>query len=144
MLNAWLPFGEPLAKMMDFAISFGVVTLVFAMIFKILPDVKLAWSDVWTGAAATSALFTIGKFLIGLYLGKSSVGSDYGNRRFGNYHDCVGVLLGSDSIPWRGVYTGLCESIRLSRCSGGQCRADPCGKTCSTRFDAENSPGSSG
>jgi hypothetical protein len=49
MLNAWLPFGEPLAKMMDFAISFGVVTLVFAMIFKILPDVKLAWSDVWTG-----------------------------------------------------------------------------------------------
>ena len=78
MLNAWLPFGEPLAKMMDFAISFGVVTLVFAMIFKILPDVKLAWSDVWTGAAATSALFTIGKFLIGLYLGKSSVGSDYG------------------------------------------------------------------
>jgi uncharacterized BrkB/YihY/UPF0761 family membrane protein len=55
-----------------------VVTLVFAMIFKILPDVKLAWSDVWTGAAATSALFTIGKFLIGLCLGKGSVGSDYG------------------------------------------------------------------
>jgi membrane protein len=78
MLNAWLPFGEPLAKVMDFAISFGVVTLLFAMIFKILPDVKLAWSDVWIGAAATSALFTIGKFLIGLYLGGGTVGSDYG------------------------------------------------------------------
>ena len=78
MLNAWLPFGELLAKVLDFTISFGVVTLLFAMIFKILPDVKLAWSDVWIGAAATAALFTLGKFLIGLYLGTGSVGSAYG------------------------------------------------------------------
>jgi membrane protein len=78
MLSAWLPFGESVAKVMDFAISFGVVTLLFAMIFKILPDVKLAWSDVWIGAAATAALFTVGKFLIGLYLGSGGVGSEYG------------------------------------------------------------------
>jgi membrane protein len=78
MLNTWLPFGESVAKTMDFAISFGVVTLLFAMIFKILPDVKLAWSDVWIGAAATASLFTLGKFLIGLYLGQGTVGSDYG------------------------------------------------------------------
>jgi len=78
MLNAWLPFGESVAKVMDFAISFGVVTLLFAMIFKFLPDVKLAWSDVWIGAAATAALFTVGKFLIGLYLGRGGVGSEYG------------------------------------------------------------------
>jgi hypothetical protein len=78
MLNAWLPFGELLAKVLDFALSFGVVTLLYAMIFKILPDVKLAWSDVWIGAAATAALFTVGKFLIGLYLGRGNVGSDYG------------------------------------------------------------------
>ena len=74
-LNAWLPFGDLLAKVLDIALSFGVITLLFAMIFKILPDVKLAWSDVWLGAAATAALFTLGKFVIGLYLGSGNVGS---------------------------------------------------------------------
>ena len=78
MLNVWLPFGEVVAKALDFAISFGVITLLFAMIYKVLPDVKIAWSDVWIGAAATSALFTLGKFVIGWYLGKGNVGSDYG------------------------------------------------------------------
>jgi membrane protein len=50
----------------------------FALIFKVLPDVKIRWRDVWIGAAATALLFTIGKFLIGLYLGKSTVASSYG------------------------------------------------------------------
>jgi len=48
------------------------------MIFKLLPDAKIAWRDVWVGAAITSLLFTIGKFAIGMYLGKSDVGSAYG------------------------------------------------------------------
>jgi membrane protein len=48
------------------------------MTFKLLPDVHIAWRDVWLGAAVTSLLFTIGKFLIGLYLGKSSIASAYG------------------------------------------------------------------
>jgi membrane protein len=48
------------------------------MIYKVLPDATVAWNDVWIGAAATSLLFTVGKFLIGLYLGKSSVASVYG------------------------------------------------------------------
>jgi membrane protein len=59
-------------------VSLGVITLLFAMIYKILPDVKLAWSDVWVGAMVTAGLFTIGKFLIGLYLGTSGLGSTYG------------------------------------------------------------------
>ncbi|MDB5033275.1 MAG: ribonuclease [Chlorobi bacterium] len=59
-------------------ISFGVITLLFAMIYKILPDVELDWKDVWIGACVTSVLFTIGKFLIGLYLGNSSIASTYG------------------------------------------------------------------
>jgi membrane protein len=59
-------------------LSFIVVAVLFALIFKILPDVKIAWSDVWIGAAATSALFLIGKFLIGVYLGRSAVASSYG------------------------------------------------------------------
>jgi len=55
-----------------------VVTLLFGMLFKILPDVSVRWRDVWVGAGMTAVLFTIGKFLIGLYLGRSVLGSTYG------------------------------------------------------------------
>jgi membrane protein len=58
--------------------SLGVITLLFAMIYKVLPDVKLKWEDVWVGALVTAGLFTIGKYLIGLYLGTSSFASTYG------------------------------------------------------------------
>ncbi|HLJ75541.1 MAG TPA: YihY/virulence factor BrkB family protein [Thermoanaerobaculia bacterium] len=59
-------------------VSFIVVTLLFAMIFRYLPDIHPAWHDVWFGAGFTSLLFIIGKFALGLYLGKSAVGSAYG------------------------------------------------------------------
>lgn len=59
-------------------VSFIVITVLFAMIFKTLPDVKIAWWDVWPGAAVTSLLFTIGKFLLGWYLGRSTTVSAYG------------------------------------------------------------------
>jgi len=55
-----------------------IITFMFAVIYKALPDVKLAWRNVWTGAAVTAVLFTIGKTLIGLYLGRSTVASVYG------------------------------------------------------------------
>ena len=58
-------------------VSFAVFTVLFALMFKFLPDVKIAWNDVWVGALATAALFTVGKFLIGLYLGRST-DSSYG------------------------------------------------------------------
>jgi membrane protein len=63
---------------LELVVSLAVVTGLFALIFKVLPDAKVAWSDVWIGAFLTSLLFTIGKFAIGLYLGKSDVGSAYG------------------------------------------------------------------
>jgi membrane protein len=59
-------------------VSLGVVTLLFAMIYKVLPDVKLAWRDVWVGGLVTAGLFTIGKLVIGLYLGTSGFSSSYG------------------------------------------------------------------
>jgi membrane protein len=62
----------------DFGVSFGVTTLLFAAIFKILPDVDIEWNDVWLGAVATAALFAVGKIGIGLYLGRSSFTSAYG------------------------------------------------------------------
>jgi membrane protein len=62
----------------NFVVSFGIITLLFAAIYKVLPDAKIAWQDVWIGAALTSLLFTIGKLLLGLYLGRSSVALSYG------------------------------------------------------------------
>ena len=59
-------------------VSLFVITLLFAMVYKILPDVRLRWRDVWVGALVTAGFFSIGKQLIGLYLGTSSVGSSYG------------------------------------------------------------------
>jgi membrane protein len=59
-------------------VSLGVISVMFAMIYKLLPDVDLAWSDVWVGGLVTAGLFTLGKLLIGLYLGTSSLASSYG------------------------------------------------------------------
>jgi membrane protein len=73
-----LPIPAFLLESMNFLLSFAVIMLLFAMIFKILPDTPIAWGDVWIGAAVTSLLFTFGKMLIGLYLGRSSVASAYG------------------------------------------------------------------
>ena len=64
--------------MLDAALSFGVTTLLFALIYKIIPRVRIRWSDVWVGAAVTAALFAVGKVLIGLYLGRASVASAFG------------------------------------------------------------------
>lgn len=69
---------EALANVIDFLVSFAFTTTVFAMIYKIMPRVKVDWADVWIGAAVTAFLFTIGKFLIGLYIGKSGVASGFG------------------------------------------------------------------
>jgi membrane protein len=67
-----------LGQMINFLVSFAVVTLLFAMIFKYMPDVKIAWHDVWIGAAFTAFLFNIGKYLLGVYLARSTVASAYG------------------------------------------------------------------
>lgn len=62
----------------DFIISFAVVSSLFALIFKLLPNVRLRWRDVWLGAVATSLLFTVGKLIIGYYLATSSIASSFG------------------------------------------------------------------
>ena len=69
---------EWLFHMLDFVVSLGVITVMFALMYKILPRVKIGWRDVWIGAVVTALLFAIGKFLVGLYLGKSGVGSSFG------------------------------------------------------------------
>jgi membrane protein len=69
---------EVIAHLVDIALSFGLMTVLFALIYKVIPRVRIGWRDVWLGAAVTALLFALGKFLIGLYLGKSSVASAFG------------------------------------------------------------------
>lgn len=77
-LTGLLPEAVILMQVLNFLISFGVFTLLFALIFKVVPDVKVAWGDVWVGAIVTAVLFTLGKLAIGLYLGNSALSSTYG------------------------------------------------------------------
>ena len=72
--EAWLW----LAQGVEFVLSLAIITVLFASMFKLLPDVKIGWKDVWLGASLTALLFMIGKFAIGLYLGHSALASSYG------------------------------------------------------------------
>jgi membrane protein len=73
-----LPVSGVLLESINFVFSFGMITVLFAIIFKFIPDTTISWSDVWMGAAVTSLFFTIGKALIGMYLGHSALTSVYG------------------------------------------------------------------
>jgi membrane protein len=74
----YLPTSEWLLQTVNFCVSFVVIGFLFAMIYKVLPDIYISWGDVILGAAITSLLFNIGKLLIGLYLGKAGFSSTYG------------------------------------------------------------------
>jgi membrane protein len=76
-IDRFLPGLPLILRVTNFVVSFGFTTVLFAMIFKILPDVDIEWRDVFFGAAATALLFTIGKYLISLYIGSSSIDSTY-------------------------------------------------------------------
>ena len=74
----WVGMPRSAVQLTNAAVSFLIITVLFALIFKFLPDTEVAWGDVWAGAAFTSALFAVGKWLIGLYLGRSGLASTYG------------------------------------------------------------------
>jgi membrane protein len=77
-LNEILPFGKTIASVLNTVISIALLSVLFAAIYKILPDRRLQWRDVLMGAVVTAVLFTIGKSLIGWYIGSSAVASTYG------------------------------------------------------------------
>jgi membrane protein len=77
-INAYLPFGQIILSVANTVVSLLLISVLFGAIYKILPDRKMEWRDVMVGAVITAALFTIGKSLIGWYLGSSAVGSAYG------------------------------------------------------------------
>jgi membrane protein len=74
-LGSMLPGLVILSQIINFVVSFSVIGMLFALIYRYLPDLKIPWHDVWIGAALNAGLFEIGKFLIGFYLGNSSISS---------------------------------------------------------------------
>ncbi len=78
-LTLWLSgIAAVLLALLNIALSFGIVTLIFALIFKVLPDARIRWRDVWPGALITALLFSLGKYLISTYIRLSNVGDAYG------------------------------------------------------------------
>jgi membrane protein len=77
-VSGWLPETAALAQVINFCLNFVLTTALLAMVFKWLPDSRLAWRDVGIGALVTAGLFSIGRYLIGLYLGRTAIGSTYG------------------------------------------------------------------
>ena len=78
LFGGYLPAPELVLHLGNIVFTFLAVTILFALLYKVVPDIHIEWRDVWIGAAVTSILFSVGKFLIGLYIGKASVGSAYG------------------------------------------------------------------
>jgi membrane protein len=88
MMGAWMPSLEAVSQILNFVASFGLIMLLFAFMYKFMPDVQIPWKVVWIGAAFTSLLFAVGKFGLGLYLGKKS-----GDDAFGAASALVLLLL---------------------------------------------------
>ncbi|HXS79697.1 MAG TPA: YihY/virulence factor BrkB family protein [Gammaproteobacteria bacterium] len=76
--GGWFESWAVLLEVLNFAIAFAITTGLFALIYKFLPRAEIAWHDVWIGAAVTALLFAVGKFLIGLYIGRSGIASGFG------------------------------------------------------------------
>jgi membrane protein len=77
-LGGLLPAPELILHTSNFVLSVGIITVLFAAMYRFLPNTKVEWRDVWVGAAVTSFLFNVGKLGLGLYLGKGAIGSSYG------------------------------------------------------------------
>lgn len=116
--NPYLTGPELLLQILNFAVSFLIIALLFAMIFKLLPRVAVAWGDVVIGAGVTALLFNVGKILIGLYIGKSGVVSGFGAAGtlvallLWVYYSAQVFLLGAE-FTW--VYSRHCGSKSRSR-----------------------------
>jgi membrane protein len=118
-LNGAFPGLPVLLRLVHLALSFGLMSILFAMIFKILPDTPVAWQDVWIGAPTTALLFSVGKYLIGLYIGSSNAASAYGVAGalviilLWIYYSAQILLFGAE-------FTKACADCRLALVAAGR------------------------
>jgi membrane protein len=135
-INAYIPFGHFILQALDLLISFALISVLFAAIYKVLPDKKLKWRDVFVGAVATAFLFSIGKFLIGLYIGSSAVSSSYGAAGalivvlLWIYYSAQIFLLGAEFTKVYAGYHGRQETAPAN--------VDERGRKSATSFAAES------
>ena len=99
---------------LNFAADLAVLTLLFALMFKLLPDTEVAWTDVWIGAALTTLLFIVGKFAIAFYLGRQGLEFDLRRRLLDRADPGVDLLFRTDRLLRRRVHPGLCPPARLA------------------------------
>lgn len=116
--GGWFEGWEVLAQIINAALGFVMTTAVFALIYKLMPRVKVSWGDVWVGATVTALLFTLGRFLISLYIGKTGVASGFGACGFGGGGLRVGLLLCAGLLGRRRVHLGLRPAFRIAPSAG--------------------------
>ena len=122
-VNAVLPFGALILQVLNFVISFALISVLFAAIYKVLPDAKLSWADVRVGAVVTALLFNVGKFLIGLYLSHSAMASSYGAAGaliillLWIYYSTQSFLLGAELTKIYASYRGTPAAIHAATSS---------------------------
>jgi membrane protein len=111
-LSEMVPGAALVWRWLNFGASFVVIALLVAMIFKVLPDVRIRWSHAWFGGFVTSALLGVGKFLIGLYLGQTGMASSYGAAGslvvflLWIYYSALIFLLGAELTQMYARYRG--------------------------------------
>jgi membrane protein len=111
-----LPGGVELWKALNWLVSLAFLTFLFALIFKVVPDVHIAWRDVWAGAALTALLFTLGKYLLALYLTRTGVASAYGAA--GSLAvTLVWVYYSAQIVLFGAEFSRVCARCRGSDCA---------------------------
>ncbi len=111
LIPGWIVIGY----LLSYGISLGLVALVLAAIFKVLPDVEISWRDVWVGALVTSVLFHVGKFGISVYIGKAGVALELRRRGLAGGPARLDLLLVADRPLRRGVHARLRQRVRQPR-----------------------------
>lgn len=128
-----LPFAvNPIVlSTIDQLLNVAIITVIFALIYKVLPDVTIAWSDVWVGAAATSVLFTVGEILIGLYIAYGGIASAYGAAGsllvilIWIYYSALILLLGAEFTKVRAKHATLAVPATIRTSSEQPAGVDP-------------------
>jgi membrane protein len=113
LANDWMTIAPWVLHVADLGAGLIIITLLFAFLFKVLPDVRIGWGEAWLGAFVTAVLFTIGRFLIALYLGHSTIAKNYGAAGslvallIWIYYSCAILFYGVEFIRARRLALGL-------------------------------------
>ncbi len=117
-------------QVLNTVVTFGITTLLFATAYRILPRVRIAWSDVWMGAVVTAILFTLGKYPDRPLHRSRRRELQLRRRRIAHHRARVGLLFGADLPAWRGIYLGVRPPPRVARRGAARRAASSCAGHC--------------